>query len=62
MGLFMVATGVPVYCLGVLWKSKPTSLQRWISKFRVYKNGPLGDQISCDYIFWCPGSLMPAIL
>ena len=36
MGLFMVATGIPVYCIGVLWKSKPQSIQRWISKYTSY--------------------------
>ena len=55
MGLFMVATGVPVYCLGVLWKSKPRSVQRWISKFDAYKNSSLSDNpnpMLRSYISW----------
>ena len=32
MGLFMVATGIPVYCIGVLWRSKPKVFSSWIGK------------------------------
>ncbi len=33
MGLFMVATGIPVYCAGVLWTSKPNAVKNWISEY-----------------------------
>ena len=36
LGLLIVAAGIPVYYLGVKWKSKPKAFQNFMSMYAVF--------------------------